>query len=598
MLLGFRFNRMTLSRSIFNKFVIAFVVAGLAPLIVLGYFLLDAFSRQSESFNDGNLSQMSLYMAKNVEQQFEGYNNISKLLYDEIWYEPLTNPMNKFSKSEVEPLLTSILGMDIYIENVYYVPAESNKIIMQSRKAKVFERSQFPLQEINRKLSEKPMGLVIYPTHYETYFNESNVKVITMARQLLDTSTVLHKEPKIVGTLIIDVNVSIFQNLFDQIELGPEDYIDMVDRDGFINYSSRPDRIGQLHNWSNRGSGADKAGLLVVNDLPGIGQELIGHFSKKDFFYTFVQFKGIVTTLLIGCLAVLLLLSLTFSRRFSRPIRDIMSQMSRIEQGNLDVNLEVKSEDELGQLTRSVNKMAKQLDSFIQDAYVAQIWQKQAELNALKGQIRPHYLYNTLEVIRMSAVSNDDMAVADMIHSLSNQLEYVLDYGENMVKLSSELQNVKDYMALIGVRYEELVNLTMSTAPDVSPEWGVPKLSVQPFIENAVEHGILPKDEAGGISLEVVKRDEYTLVIRITDDGVGMEADELLKLEEQLDEPSRNGGVGGFGMKNVHQRVRSLFGERYGVSVSSLPSVGTCVEIVIPIIREVEKHEPERYSGG
>jgi len=541
---------------------------------------------------------MTLYMANNVEQVFAGYNNISKLMYDENWYEQLINPVNKYSVSTIDNLLNTILGMDLNLENVYYIPNVTNDIIIQSRKAKVFDRSKFPLQAINEKLRADPTGLALFPTHAEAYFLGSDLKVMTLARNLLDPSTVLTEEPTVLGTLVFDVNIEVFENVFTQIALGPDDEILMIDQDGFINYSNHQDRIGQLSYWDNKQLQHLKMRRTVINEIPVTKQQLIGQFSRKDFFSTFVQFKGVVITVLAVCLSFLILLSLTFSRNFSRPIREVMSQMSRMESGNLDVHLTVRSEDELGQLNRSVNRMAKQLNHFIQDAYVAQIKQKQAELNALKSQIRPHYLYNTLEVIRMSAVSNDDMPVADMIHSLSSQLEYVLDYGESIVELGSELQNVKDYFTLIQVRYEDHVNLSIRLEMEVSLKWGVPKLSIQPFIENAVEHGLLPKDDGGKIALEISNEENNALIIRIIDDGVGMNEQRSQELNDKLQEqlPARGGHQ--LGIKNVHDRVQSLFGKAYGITINSIPDVGTSVQITIPIIREVEKHESKRNISG
>jgi two-component system sensor histidine kinase YesM len=121
-----------------------------------------------------------------------------------------------------------------------------------------------------------------------------------------------------------------------------------------------------------------------------------------------------------------------------------MKQMKKVESGNLDVRVNIKSKDEVGKLASGFNQMVERLKTFINEAYIAEIKQKQTELNALKSQIRPHYLYNTLEVIRMSAVYNDDNEVADMIQVLSNQMKYVIDYGEEIVTISTELSNLND----------------------------------------------------------------------------------------------------------------------------------------------------------
>ena len=155
------------------------------------------------------------------------------------------------------------------------------------------------------------------------------------------------------------------------------------------------------------------------------------------------------------CIVSLILVAIWFSRRFSKPIRSITSEMAKVESGNFDTQVTVQTADELGLLSRGFNKMVVRLQSYIDEVYVAQIKQKHAELNALKSQIRPHYLYNTLEVIRMSAVANDDNEVGDMILSLSHQLKYVLDYGQETVALQEEKTNIEQYFRLMELRYGE-----------------------------------------------------------------------------------------------------------------------------------------------
>jgi two-component system sensor histidine kinase YesM len=174
----------------------------------------------------------------------------------------------------------------------------------------------------------------------------------------------------------------------------------------------------------------------------------------------------------------------------------------------------------------------------------------------------------------------------------------VLDYGENIVELRRELQNVEDYFDLIQVRYEDRVNLLMKVDSDVSLDWGILKLSIQPFIENAVQHGILPKDDGGRISLEIAQEDGDALSIRIIDDGVGMNAEKVQELNQTLNGKLFVGGGKQIGLKNVHDRVQSLFGHSFGIVINSIPNVGTSVHIRLPIIKEVDNPYAKRNTSG
>ncbi|THF77811.1 cache domain-containing sensor histidine kinase [Cohnella fermenti] len=585
-----------LRRSIFAKFVVSFMLAGLLPLSALGYFLMNAYFQQSERFNANNLEQMTLYLAKNAGQLMNGYNDISKLMYDVNWYPALSQAARGNQSSVIDNWLSYVIGSDPYIENAYFVPQTSREIWMRSRRAEPAGEGKIPLEELTSELKLRPKEIEISPARAEKGTGRPDRQVITFARNLLDTSTLLEGRPKVLGVFLFDVNVDAFDELIEGLDLGVRDRIVLTDRQGNVVYGNDRALIGREMTAEQAAREADGRGSRVmaqpVNDS---GQMLLGTYYRTNFLGTVGRFKGLVIATGAACLALLLLLSLVLSRRFSQPIRAIMQKLSRMESGDLDVSLPVRSQDELGQLTRGMNRMAEQLGRFIQEAYVAELKQKQAELGALKSQIRPHYLYNTLEVIRMSAVSRDDMPVADMIHSLSNQLAYVLDNGENLVTLDEELANVRDYFHLIEARYEDLVSLEIAVGDGVSTEWGVLKLSMQPLLENAVQHGILPKESNGRIRLEVLPEEPGTLAIRVIDDGIGMDEARLAALHRKLEqsEEKRSKPSGGRGLKNVHDRLRALYGERYGLTVDSYPQLGTSVQIRMPIIREFDR---DRYS--
>jgi two-component system sensor histidine kinase YesM len=252
--------------------------------------------------------------------------------------------------------------------------------------------------------------------------------------------------------------------------------------------------------------------------------------------------------------------------------------------------VEVKSRDEVGQLARGFNNMVTRLKGYIDKAYVAQIKQKEAELTALKTQIRPHFLYNTLEVIRMCAVENEDDKVADMIHSLSAQLKYVIGYNNDMVTLGQEIGMIMHYFKIIHVRYDGKIELEVNV-PDKLMKMKILKLTLQPIIENAVEHGIKPKAGNGRVMISG-EINAGNLEISVFDDGIGMNEEVLGKLNsvisgEKMGEQSPEGWKR-VGIKNVHGRLKMNFGEAYGIDIKSYEKIGTVVKIVMPVIDEVE----------
>jgi two-component system sensor histidine kinase YesM len=281
-------------------------------------------------------------------------------------------------------------------------------------------------------------------------------------------------------------------------------------------------------------------------------------------------------------MAALILLGILFSRRFTRPILGMMRLMVKVESGYLEPVPDLKRNDELGRLWHGFNRMIARLQWFINDSYISEIKRKQAELNALKSQIRPHYLYNTLEVIRMSAVSNNDEEVADMIHSLSNQLQYTIDYGDEWVSLEQEIKHVKHYFHLIEVRYDRRIELQIDVEDDSLHDAQILKLSLQPLVENAIIHGLRPLGNKGTVQITVERTETNNLTITVYDNGVGIDEAAVERLNRSLQESEGATGKS-IGLKNVHERVRQSCGEAYGIVVQSRKQIGTAVLILYPL---------------
>ena len=274
--------------------------------------------------------------------------------------------------------------------------------------------------------------------------------------------------------------------------------------------------------------------------------------------------------------------SIYLSRRLVTPIHEMIRQMGAIEHGNFDIQLQVQSEDEIGILSRRFNQMSQELKTYINQSYLAKIKQTEAELTALRSQIYPHFLYNTLEVIRMTAQEEGDTAVPEMIEALSEQIHYLIGPVQDMVPLEKEFDIVSKYVYLLNCRVRQKIQLAIK----VPAQQGimVPRLILQPIVENAYVHGIKGR-ENGSIHIEA-EIAEDTLEITVMDNGVGISGDSLRQLRELLegDAPGirDQDDWQSIGLKNVHDRLRFLFGEEYGTDITSTPGIGTMVRLTMP----------------
>ncbi|MBD0381478.1 cache domain-containing sensor histidine kinase [Paenibacillus sedimenti] len=580
-----------LRKSIFAKFTFSFITVGLIPLLILSFFSLNTFGNYMERYSINNFEQMVIYAGKNIDDFYNKYNNISKLMYSlgqqgrygqfqELIAEQLSleDPLLAVT---VDNFLQTVVATDIHIRSAAFVFTDGKYQDLSRDGSRIDFRAEYPPQQWRKALSENPKQLVLFPTHKQEYYLESNTLVLTFARNLIDVAGSPGLDGNVVGSLYMDISLGAFDEIFQHLTISQEDGMYVTDQEGRILYSNKPEKIGQIFQATD-----SEVYHYVSHDMPGSAWHVVGEVNKDKLFDKINQIKSTIAIVIGLCILSLVAVAVWFSNNLSNPIRNIIRHMARVESGAFDTQVQIRSADEIGMLARGFNRMTDRLRSYIDEVYVAQIKQKQAELTALKSQIRPHYLYNTLEVIRMSAVANDDEEVADMILSLSRQLKYVLDYGEETVTLLEEKTNIEQYYRLMELRYGDH-RLAMDLRID-GDLLGclLPKLSIQPLVENAIYHGIMPKSGKGTIRISAEK-DEDRLIITVDDDGVGMEASKLERVRDKLKgQTASEPGSEGIGVKNVHDRISALYGTEYGIELNSTLKIGTSVRMILPYQKE------------
>ncbi|MDM5277466.1 sensor histidine kinase [Paenibacillus silvae] len=585
--------RPNFTQSLFFKFSVAFLVAGLLPIFVLSMLSLYQFTGQIERHTVNNIQQMMVYMRNNVNDMLRKYDDISNLMYtkaqpDDIFLKKSSELYpSGFNSSAMDDFIKTVLFSDANIQNVLFVRSEDGTLNQQSRGSKQMDPFvSYPPIEWNYTLTTNPKKLAVFPYHMEAYYNSQDL-VMTFARSWIDTSRGVQNPVRIYGTLFLDIDVNVFDSLLQQSRLGKKDEIFIVNENGIILYSNRRDKIGSR--FDEFGVKARGDMIVFSEPLPYIQGKVVGLMSKEDIYSPIIRTKNSVWVAALASFAALFLMGLMFSRMFTRPILQLIRQMIKVESGNLDIEMKVGRKDEMGRLANGFNRMVERLKEYINDAYINEIKRKQSELNALKSQIRPHYLYNTLEVIRMSAVANGDRKVADMIHALSDQLQYVIDYGDESVTLEQELEHLRHYFHLIEVRFDHRISLQVELQSPELTSASVLKLILQPIVENAVHHGIRPKGGKGIVLITIERLEGDILGITIYDDGAGMEQEQLESLRIHLNNQDRNMGKS-IGIKNVHERIKAAYGSQYGLDMESRPHIGTSVRILLPLNLEV-RHE-------
>jgi two-component system sensor histidine kinase YesM len=283
-------------------------------------------------------------------------------------------------------------------------------------------------------------------------------------------------------------------------------------------------------------------------------------------------------------LGVSILCAWGLSLSISRPIRLLSSAMVRFGEGDFSVRSPRSGKDEIGRLSGTFNQMADNIDALVQKVLYEQQMKRDAELKSLQMQINPHFLYNTLESINWMARTgrNDDVCI--MATSLGDLMRATIN-GKDHVLLKDEIASLSNYLQIQKYRYNDKLETSIAIAPGTE-ELYVPKLIIQPLVENAIYHGIEPSMEKGTIEIKSIL-DGGNLIITVTDNGVGMTPD-LIQSVIDIDSKGEFSSSHSIGIKNVIKRIKALYGTEYGIEIQSELSDRTTVTIVLPAKLEID----------
>lgn len=293
---------------------------------------------------------------------------------------------------------------------------------------------------------------------------------------------------------------------------------------------------------------------------------------------------------ILGCLFICLLLAFVFSRNISHPIQTLVQSMKKVESGDLTVRTEYRRWDELGLLGKSFNNMVIRLQELLDNIVEKQRQLRRSELRALEAQINPHFLYNTLDSIKWLAKLNQVPEISTIATQLGKLLRTSISCEDELITVEESLKNIKSYLEIQKIRYHDKFEVLIDIDPE-SYGYRIPKLILQPIVENAIYHGLDNKAGNGNLLIKGQMIAE-TLVFEISDDGIGIEAEKVKSINSGNDLRSTRQSIG---IQNVNRRIKLYYGEEFGITIQSQLGEGTTVVLRMPAVLEnsfsIEKME-------
>ena len=309
-------------------------------------------------------------------------------------------------------------------------------------------------------------------------------------------------------------------------------------------------------------------------------------FSVQDITENIQQVYHMRTVFIVSMLLILtgvgFLVNLTV-KLLLRRFYQILASIRKVQAGNLDIRMEAGGTDEMGELARQINKMLDRIKQLTDDNLKRELLVKNSEIRALQNQINAHFIYNVLESIKMMAEIDEEYAISDAITSLGKLLRYSMKWVSGNVLVEDELEYIKNYLALINLRVDYEIYLSLNI-PDIIKKQEIPKMSLQPIVENAIYHGIEQMAEDTNIYIKGLF-DGNDCIIEITDAGKGMTEEELDALRKKIagEMETGDGSGHGIGLKNVQDRLHISFGDGYGLQIASMLGCYTKVMVRIPL---------------
>jgi two-component system sensor histidine kinase YesM len=448
-----------------------------------------------------------------------------------------------------------------------------------------------PSVDLRRRFSELVAGVVpdhpsVSSAHVENLVDSRYPWVISLVRILP-----AGPDGRAMGLIQVDLNYEIIARLCRDIQLGKSGYVFILSHAGEIVYhprqqliygNLRSERIPEILSMNDGNLSAVVDGrpiLYTVARSPETGWEVVAVSYLDELFsasrgaeYYFIMLSLVV---FVGAIGVAFLIA----SNISKPIESLRRAMQAVESGNFDIDITVKARNEVYQLARDCDIAVKKVRDLIEQNRREQELKRKLELRSLQAQINPHFLYNTLDsIIWMIELGENDRAI-DMTSALAKFFRIGISRGSETISVRTEVEYVQTYLEIQKQRYKDKLSYEISFAPELAG-YQILKLLIQPLVENAIYHGIKNMEGPGLIRITGVL-DADAIVIRISDNGVGMDPGQLEALRDGLIEPNQANGVG---VRNVQERIHVYFGLDYGVSFESAPGRGTVATIRIPVI--------------
>ena len=579
-----------------NRLLIFFLVVTFLPITTLGVFANLIYTKIVENKVNQHTDQMINQIEVNIDNYIKSVENILMYMSNSEDIKSFLNESEvKIESNESEILEDRIRrNLEIYtninseifsilIANNYdkYI---SNELDKKTRD--VLTKEIWYMESINESekihFFSKPIG-----RNLKSYKNYSAEDVITISKAVVDRNN-----NKAIGVVMADINLKKFDEIIRDNYIGEKGFFYILDDNNNIVYSPVNPIIYRI-NSNNFDNDKDSFIRSINNETFKImyttsnitGWKSIGVFSLEDISKDITSVERFTLVIAVATLFLAVFFSLLFTNSIVTPIKELKTLMKGVESGDLDLKFEeYKYRNEFGELGHSFNHMVSEIKKLINMVYNEQRSKRKAEIETLQAQIKPHFLYNTLDTIAWMAEDYNAKDIINLVGALTKVFRIGLNKGREIINLKDEIEHINSYLIIQKYRYEDKLTYDIEFDKDILNTL-ILKLITQPIVENAIYHGIKEKRGKGKILIKF-NRIFDDIVITVEDNGAGISEEKLQNINSMLETSnsfcidSESGS--GYGISNVNTRIKLTYGQEYGLKYYSIIGVGTKVEIRLP----------------
>lgn len=396
-----------------------------------------------------------------------------------------------------------------------------------------------------------------------------------------------------IGVLIININEDQIEGLFKTLEHMDTGFLMLYEWDESIIYSSEntnqvpvSDVIKHVK-IDNKGSfRVNGKEYIYINYYSRLNDwNMVAMIPREKLFAPINIIKNVTIIIVAACFVISIVFSVIIAYYIMKPVTTLRMLMKQVENGDLNIRYHSDNHDEISQLGYVFNAMLNKLNKLICENIEKQRRIRVEELKALQTQIKPHFLYNTLDNVYWMAQLIDAKEICDILSALANYYRISLSKGAEIIKIRDEINHVKNYMTIQKIRYENKIDCNIQI-PDEILDMYIVKLTLQPIVENAIYHGLRGLDRHGNICI-TGRATDGIVIIEVRDNGRGMSEEKITRVISGFDDKNKEG----YGLSNVNERIRLNFGDHYGISMNSVEDEFTSIFVKLPQIFYLQEYD-------